>query len=308
MSLQKIPPDKAIAPSEKEPPVAVEDYALKIHNQAVEDTLESAKKYQLAFWLLMSVAVILVENSVRDKALISWDTLWSILIVYVGTILLSFIINLFRAPRKLDSKRQLEIDLLNSRTAKLEEAHRREIEKINRNHQANLEDSKIKIATYEEQLKPKIEILIHQVASPIEGAELNIMTGKPHELIEINVEVKNLRTDIAIERVVVEIEEVLMRSRGKLLLEKKMRLPLVGKPDQHEDTLDKGGRALFNLLRKPTNGSLQIYNVNPDASPLQHSYGDMELVLVASGSNTTACRKRLYIRVSRRGTGRITFN
>src|SRR2546423_877878 len=141
MSLEQMPPKNQLAPQEKKSLIPVEDYGLKVHNLAVKDTLESAKNKQLAFWLLLSVTVVIIENAFKDSKVISWDTLWSILIVYVGTILLSFIINLLRAPRKLDKERQAKIEGLKGAIKKSDTEHKDEIDRLGKEHKRELQNA-----------------------------------------------------------------------------------------------------------------------------------------------------------------------
>lgn len=175
-------------------------------------------------------------------------------------------------------------------------------------HAKEIEDCK-------EQLKPKIDILFeskqpYQVYTPNEG-EIMTLPGHTFGQIDINVEIKN-RTEAIISNVTVEIAEV---RQGHDKPNMRLRLPpprfLLRQMDgnQHEVTLDPEGHAFFNAARKEANEpGLTLFSANhDDPAKVPYFTEGMELVLVASGSNTLPCRKRLRVTASRHGRGYVSF-
>jgi hypothetical protein len=99
MSLQKMPTYEDLIP--------LQSYSARLFKQAWGSTWDFHKE-QLFISTLLSLATVIVQASLDN--IFSWTTLLSILVVYVGTFVLNFIVNFLRAPKALHTQLQRQLE------------------------------------------------------------------------------------------------------------------------------------------------------------------------------------------------------
>jgi hypothetical protein len=205
-------------------------------------------------------------------------------------------------------KLEAEIDSLKST---LEEAAKKEATQLQRihslqqsiiGHGREIISQKEEIEHYKEQLEPKIDLLFrneppYDIVTEIEGTRVRMMRTYPNIRREINIEVIFL-TDTIINNLIVDVEEVRLADNS----DEKLPLPEIVRLPRMENAPE--GRTFFCLAYSATNGvGIKLCSTNPTTETTLPCTANMEIVLVARGSNTAERRKRLHFMVTTAAVG-----
>jgi hypothetical protein len=134
-------------------------YYNELDRQAVNDTRKFLKKKQLIMAMVTGLAVAVIQGTLESEKVFSWKTLIAIPVVYCGTILLAYVINLFRAAVRLDSKRQYRINELGTKIDGLEAGHKSQLRELDERRKSEVREAQQERNKVRAELNDRIEEL-----------------------------------------------------------------------------------------------------------------------------------------------------